>query len=64
MSSNEYFCTKCGRAAPPLDSEEILQWEGGDLVMAGEGDPALLSLVCPSCMVADRPDDDEFGGEA
>ncbi len=64
MSSNEYFCRECGRAAPPLNSDELLRWEGGHLIMAGEPDPTLVSLVCPSCMVEDRPEDDELGGEA
>jgi hypothetical protein len=64
VAGSEYFCTECGRAAPPIDSDEILEWEGGHLVMAGETDPLVLSLVCPNCMAADRPADDELGGEA
>ncbi|MGH3102525.1 MAG: hypothetical protein ACRDN6_00285 [Gaiellaceae bacterium] len=64
MSSEQYVCIECGRAAPPLASVEILEWEGGDLAMAGEWDPLTLSLLCPACMTADRPEDEELGGES
>jgi hypothetical protein len=56
-----FACTVCGRAAPPLNSTEILEWQGGDLAAAGESEPMLLSLVCPDCLQETRPDDVELG---
>ncbi len=51
----KYFCGACLRLAPPLDSTEILEWRGGDMVMAGETDPLMLDLVCPDCSDEEAP---------
>ena len=54
MASTEYVCEYCGRRAPALDDDAILDWRGGELVRSGETDPALLSLVCPDCQREER----------
>jgi hypothetical protein len=56
-----YACTVCGRPAPAVDSTEILEWQGGELAIAGETDPVALNLVCPACLQETRPDDVELG---
>lgn len=48
VAGAEYFCAVCLRLAPPLDSTEILAWQGGEQAMAGEDDPLKLELVCPA----------------
>jgi hypothetical protein len=43
-----YACGVCDRPAPPLDSLEILEWQGGELAYnLGERDPLILNLHCP-----------------
>jgi hypothetical protein len=61
IAVSAYACTVCGRPAPALDSTEILEWQGGELAVAGETDALALNLVCPECLRATRPDDVELG---
>ncbi len=51
----DYVCGVCRRCALRFDGVEILEWEGGGMVMAGETDPLMLGLVCPECAVDEAP---------
>ena len=61
--ADDYVCTSCGRPAPSLENVAILEWEGGAAAhFQEERDPQKLGLICPSCLAADRPEDEELGG--
>jgi hypothetical protein len=60
MQVSAYACTVCGRPAPAVDSTEILEWQGGELAIAGETDAVALNLICPACLQETRPDDAEL----
>jgi hypothetical protein len=59
-----YTCAYCGRPAPPLDDEAILEWEGGGFLYRSTAPVDLPpeSVVCPDC----RPEElerEEGGGD-
>jgi hypothetical protein len=54
-------CSQCGRSAPS-ETDELVLWKGGRLLLAGELDGiAAALLVCPDCANVDSSGDYDQG---